>query len=405
MVSSVLAQAILGQKAPDIVGSFREGQEIARQAEVKELAGQAISTGGEGLERLTTLDPEIGLAIGEKIRARNSQDINDFLRDAEIGLSKLNTGDTQGFLNFAQGRRQAIRLRGGDTSQTDDIINLVSSGNAEQARQELTALLGAVNQSKLTAGEQEFKTLTEGLSEEEVLSAKRRKLGLEARASGAAPQIVDVGGVPHMFDRVRGALVPVEVSGQQVTAETIAGTEAEIAGRKERALGQAKIATKVIDKSFEGLGKVQTNINNIDRAISALDRGAKTGAIQKFLPSISASSRELDQIRKELGLDVIGGVTFGALSQGELDLALDVALDTGLNEVELKDLLIRKRAAQIKTLSNLQEAVRFLSTPGATVSDFMQSKSGKPVVTTQQQFDALPSGAIFIEDGEEFRKP
>lgn len=146
MVSSVLAQAILDQNAPDIVGAFKEGQREAREAKTRELAGKALTT-GQIDPLLAEISPEIAFSIGEQIRARNARDISDFMRDAQIAKSKLDAGDTQGALQFAIQRRNAIRNRGGDTAQTDAFISTLQN-NPEQARQELNAFLGSVEQAK-----------------------------------------------------------------------------------------------------------------------------------------------------------------------------------------------------------------------------------------------------------------
>ena len=127
-------------------------------------------------------------------------------------------------------------------------------------------------------------------------------------------------------------------------------------------------------KAFERLEKVDTSINNIDQAISALDRGAKTGAIQSKLPSIRAASVELDNIQKAMGLDVIGNVTFGALSKGELDLALSKAIPTGLDEPELRDWLVKKRASQQKLQVYIKDAAIFLGTPGNTIAGWIEAQ-------------------------------
>ena len=74
-----------------------------------------------------------------------------------------------------------------------------------------------------------------------------------------------------------------------------------------------------------------------------------------------------------MGLDVIGSVTFGALSAGELTLALDTALPP-LRGKPLRAYLVRKKEAQKKLISNMQEAVTFLSKPGSTISDFIALK-------------------------------
>ncbi|MEE8289582.1 MAG: hypothetical protein V3R25_09235 [Nitrosomonadaceae bacterium] len=152
------------------------------------------------------------------------------------------------------------------------------------------------------------------------------------------------------------------------------GLKSEVAGEVKFAEEQAKLTVKSIDKTFESIGKTQTNIANIDRALNALDRGAKTGVIEStFFPSIRAASIELDQIRKELGLDVVGAVTFGALSKGELDLALEVALPKKLDEPDLITFLESKREAQTKTLTNLREAIAFFDA-GGSVGEFIASK-------------------------------
>lgn len=189
MVSSVLAQAILNQDAPDIVGAFREGQETVRQEKVKELAGRALSGGGID-PLLAELNPEVALAVGEQIRARNAQDISDFIRDAGIAKAKLDAGDVQGTLQFAQQRRNAIALRGGDTTQTDNFIRTLSQ-DPERARQELAALTGSLEQSRDPAGLREFTALTETLSPEEVERARRIRLGLEARETISPAELAE----------------------------------------------------------------------------------------------------------------------------------------------------------------------------------------------------------------------
>lgn len=125
-------------------------------------------------------------------------------------------------------------------------------------------------------------------------------------------------------------------------------------------------------KSFEQLGKIKVSIANIDKAIDLLDQGASTGPIASKLPSIRAASVALDNVQKSMGLDVIGTTTFGALSKGELDLALSKALPTGLDEGALKEWLIEKRGAQEKLVRYIEDVTIFLGTPGNTVSDWVR---------------------------------
>lgn len=258
----------------------------------------------------------------------------------------------------------------------------------------ITSTQGFIQSGGDPASLREFQSLTQNLSPEDVEKARRIKLRLDPGAPSAAAKTVDVGGVPHIFDPIKQTLVPATVQGSPVTAKTVSESEAAIKGRSKQAEEQAKLSTSIVKKGFEGLTKIQKNVINIDRAIDALDRGAKSGAIQRFAPRISAASRELRQLQNELGLDIIGAVTFGALSQGELDLALDTALDLGQNEDALKDILIRKKAAQDKLMNYMRGQISFLSgvnedgTP-RTVAQFLESRG-----QATQQSQELTEGVI-----------
>ena len=74
-----------------------------------------------------------------------------------------------------------------------------------------------------------------------------------------------------------------------------------------------------------------------------------------------------------MALDVIGSVTFGALSKGELDLAKEVALPTGLNTPQLIEYLQRRKVAQEKLREYFNEQVQFLD-QGGTIAGFLREK-------------------------------
>jgi hypothetical protein len=123
-----------------------------------------------------------------------------------------------------------------------------------------------------------------------------------------------------------------------------------------------KAAVDLSIEAFKQIGTIRSNISNLDRAIQLVEEeGANTGVIANRLPSWNASTIELDNLRNNLGLDVIGSVTFGALSEGELALALNTALPTNLNEKELSDWLRRKKTAQQKLSNYLSQQSRFFS--------------------------------------------
>ena len=149
---------------------------------------------------------------------------------------------------------------------------------------------------------------------------------------------------------------------------------------------------RIIDKSFEKIGKINASIGNIDRAINAINEGAGTGVIEKHWPSIKAASVELENIRNSMALDVVGATTFGALSQGELDLAKDVALPTGLDGPELLTYLGKKRDAQNKLKTQYEDLLQHLD-QGGTEASFVRMKKREGLQQQPAQQPAQPQQA------------
>lgn len=139
--------------------------------------------------------------------------------------------------------------------------------------------------------------------------------------------------------------------------------------------GSKKAATQAITKSgemFDKLEPIGQSIRNIDESIAAIDDGADTGFIMSKLPSITKASINLDNLQKRMGLDVVSMTTFGALSKGELDVAMSTALPTTLEPKDLREWLVKKRDAQNKLKDYLTDAAMFLGVPGNTIPDFIQ---------------------------------
>jgi len=161
----------------------------------------------------------------------------------------------------------------------------------------------------------------------------------------------------------------------------------------ERAAGSAAIDMSA--KTFEQIAPIKRSISNIDNAIAAIDKGAATGPVISQLPSIRAASVELDNIQKAMGLDVISETTFGALSEGELKLALNKALPTNLSPADLRRWLEEKKIAQEKLVSYLENAAIYLGIPGNTISGFLSEQ--KEMAKLGQQESAPQSGRFIIE--------
>jgi hypothetical protein len=186
----------------------------------------------------------------------------------------------------------------------------------------------------------------------------------------------------------------------QARADAIIASEqfgAETQGTRAQSRVGGELTAKQVGVAFAEIGKIRKNIGNIDDAIKAIDDGANTGVIASKFPNITTASITLGNIRNQLGLDVIGSVTFGALSEGELNLALDTALPTTLRPQALRQYLTDKKAAQEKLIGYLTKQVSYLNKPGNNLSGWLE-QAGK------QGQSNLPASAADIPSGVTIKK-
>jgi len=178
----------------------------------------------------------------------------------------------------------------------------------------------------------------------------------------------------------------------------------EITGRGAKERGIGTLDAKTIGDSFKTIEGIQRNLSNLDAAIAAIDAGADTGVIAQKFPSWNASTITLKNIQNRLGLDVIGSVTFGALSEQELAMALETALPMNLDEAELRQWLVDKKAAQQKLSDYLTEQVVFLREGNNSVADWVEyvnKNAAQPSgATAESAGGAPPIGAV--QDGYRF---
>lgn len=164
-------------------------------------------------------------------------------------------------------------------------------------------------------------------------------------------------------------------SPKEAEAEIVRSAEQRgVSLQQQRAQGReiGKGGGKMANEAIETASQIRANNESLRKVIDLVGKGAETGPLSKRLPSFRAQSVRLDNLRKQLGLDVIGAVTFGALSEGELQLALDTALPTGLDGPELVRWAQDKINAQEKLANYLEEQAIFLSKPGNTPADWIE---------------------------------
>lgn len=166
--------------------------------------------------------------------------------------------------------------------------------------------------------------------------------------------------------------------------------------QQRRAQGRTlgKDAAKTAQTAFEETTKLRDNNNTLRQVITTVEGGAGTGPLLSRLPSFRTESVRLDNMRRRLGLDVIGSVTFGALSEGEMELALDTALPTGLDGPELVQWAKDKIEAQEKLATYLEDQSVFLSEKGNTPAKWLKQQRALRGANNLTQEAPEPPGGV-----------
>ena len=192
-------------------------------------------------------------------------------------------------------------------------------------------------------------------------------------ADGSA-QIIDTKGNARLLTKDGSQIDQNDPRYEQTLRDSIASGfvfETKMAEAKET----GKRRVEQIDSAESKVNAAERSISVLDRALAALDAGGKTGPFIDLLPTIRESSLLLESIQRELGLNVVSDTTFGALSEGELNLALRTGLDTRLPPDALRQQILDKKAAQEKLIAYFDEAVEFLlENPNATIGRFKFEK-------------------------------
>ena len=195
-----------------------------------------------------------------------------------------------------------------------------------------------------------------------------------------------------------GGISPVNTSGLTMP-EVI-----DMAMTKETNAEQVKIRQGIAKDAFEMIGKADEAINNMDSAIKAIDDGANTGPVDNWFPSFKRATIELQNAGNRMGLDVIGAVTFGALSAGEMKLAMSTALPMDMQPKELKTWLGTRRRAQRKLRVELIKTAQHFEANGS-ISDYLEDmkvrgdyvlRSDLLTITTQEDRDKLKKGDHYL---------
>lgn len=342
-------------------------EERDRQAQQQQLIqGLGQNFNPQDLAQLAAINPQAANILqnmnAQQIQQRQQQ-LSGIVRQAK---GMLDRNDMLGLVNLAEENAQLFPdsanqlMSAAATGEIQPISDLINNAalelgidfELEEAEREakIRNARGEDSGAK-SASQREFESKLEGLTPEQQKQAVLIDLGLAPRAVGSAIQTITDQGIEDEIGKASAKIKQREKFG-------------ELTGSSR---------AKKIDEGFERIGVINKGIGNLDRAIAVVEGGAGVGAINKFLPSFKAASVELDQIQKELALDVIGGVTLGAISEAELDLVKQVAIPKGLNQEELLRHLRERKAAQEKLRAYFNQQIQHLD-QGGTVASFLRQQ-------------------------------
>jgi len=207
---------------------------------------------------------------------------------------------------------------------------------------------------------------------------KAENAGLLSRYE--SPSVVTIANIPSMvtrsgngagkptplteIDTVTGNAGAIKGAEQQAAADVDAVMKPKTAAETTTAEAYAADAAANVVKAQNQIGTMLTQNRKLDRVIKLSNNGARTGPLMKFLPTLTGQTQALEHLQKEMSLDIIGSVTFGALSQGELDLAMVTAIPTNMNGPDLAKWAKRKQSVNDKLMNYMIEQIKFIRSGG-----------------------------------------
>ena len=190
--------------------------------------------------------------------------------------------------------------------------------------------------------------------------------------------VVDGTDAALAIDQAQNYGVQLEIQKAGGTAAARGAAEAAAAPAIAGGGEAGRTGIQMANDAFTSATKISQNKADLQRVRELAASGVNTGVIASRLPNWSAGAIELANMRNVLGLGVIGNAKFGALSEGELNLALNTALPINLDQADLVKWVDRKMAAQEKLRMEYLKVAKFLSKPGNTLNQWLEQNGITP---------------------------
>lgn len=403
------------------------------------LGAFGAGVGGRGPEFIAGLEAKEGRLSLERQRAAAED-----LRRARL---MLDAGDLTGVQNLASERIQAIQELGGDPSNTVEFLGLTNAalGGDATALRNLDNEINLGLQEAAEAGVIDKPQAPTPLSPPGKIVADIRAGFLPKGTPTTEPSARDtrVNDLMQTFNLDRPTALAVSENKIDVIPGTAPGEftlVSSIPGFSVDQITQAAEPPALTPQAAPALDVVTPpppaditgGINILEEGTGPFDRLA--GFLER-VPILSEivsgeDEREATLILEGLGKDfqrafannprfAIGEMqniaekiapAAGALSTPQ---ALGADLKAARRLIENRVAEARTGAQDVSLQPGLREAdqsivnngERFIRAIDQILASGGQDSGAAPTITTQEEFDALPSGAVFIEDGQRFEKP
>jgi len=211
---------------------------------------------------------------------------------------------------------------------------------------------------------------------------------------------------------------------QRQTAQDVRAERADARDQARLESQQAAAQAAAADRAKAGQARqaaaaasAQELIDSIDRVTGSKgygDLGTMTGDALSHVPFMRTEAKDsqafLDTVANQVAtstmaqlkaLSAQGATGFGALNKQELELLKNniAALSAGNLSHDALDTSLKVIRGKMAKITSWQDA------SGQAAPAGNGNSRQPPSVSSQAQYDALPSGAIYIEDGKQYRKP
>ncbi len=381
--------------------NYLGGQQAGQQQQANTLAGRLAGQAqnpefrmGQSTDfrNLMAIDPDRANKTMETFQNLSESRKKAYFDDMVTGKAMLDAGDLSGFGKFQENRLENLkRLGSDDITGTEMVIDKFNQGDIAGLQQGYAAGIDAGRQlgyikpdARQGAKKAPFQRGEGGL----VFDPNTGSYSIDPTAervskktTSFSPDISPVQTDPETgqkyiikTDRNSGASTRVDV--ENAIGESQGGEEQRLIRRE-----LIKDAGEESKNAFKSLKVIKQSLGTMDEVIAALDKGASTGVIDRFLPSFTEATLELENAANRMGLDVVSATTFGALSEGELRLAMNTALPTNMEPKALREWVVGRKKAKQKLARELNKMAISLGKGKVTIAEYLEKNAtfGKPV--------------------------